>query len=188
MAASKWMTVGTVLKMNAIHYPGKLGWQDKFQEYSFKAWNERSCRLANGLKDLGVGHRDSFAVIAFNRGEWMDLYAGSAKGGQIIVPVMFRLAAAEIEYIVNHSECRAFVVEEPFVELVNEIRATLSIPENAYIYLGEGPVPDGYLGYEAWLNMSSPDEPDLMIDGEDTWTIMLYLRNHRTSQGGREDA
>lgn len=172
MTASKWMTVGTVLKMNAIHYPEKLGWQDKFKEYSFKEWNERSCRLANGLKDLGVGHRDSFAVIAFNRGEWMDLYAGSAKGRQIIVPIMFRLAAAEIEYVVNHSECRAFVVEKPFVGLVNEIRAKLSIPENAYIYLGEDPVPDGYLGYEAWLKMSSPDDPDLMVDGEDTWTIM----------------
>ncbi|MDP6179404.1 MAG: hypothetical protein QGG48_05885, partial [Desulfatiglandales bacterium] len=65
MTTSKWVHVGTVLKMNAINYPDKLGWQDKFKEYSFKDWNERSCRLANGLKDLGVGHKAPFAVIAY---------------------------------------------------------------------------------------------------------------------------
>ena len=84
MTISKWMHVGTVLKMNAINCPDKLGWQDKFKEYSFKEWNERSCRLAHGLKSLGVGYKDTFAVIAYNRGEWMDIYASCAKGGQVV--------------------------------------------------------------------------------------------------------
>jgi acyl-CoA synthetase (AMP-forming)/AMP-acid ligase II len=172
MVTSKWMHAGTVLKMNAINYPDKLGWQDKVHEYTFRAWNERSCRVAHGLRDLGVGHRDPFAVIAFNRGEWMDMYAGSAKGGQIMVPVMFRLAAPEIEYIINHSECKAFIVEQPFVDLIDGIRDKLRVPDHAYVYLGEDPVPEGYVGYEAWLAKSSPEEPDIMVDGDDTWTIM----------------
>jgi acyl-CoA synthetase (AMP-forming)/AMP-acid ligase II len=172
MALSKWMHAGTVLKMNALNYPDKLGWQDKIREFSFRVWNERSCRLANGLRDLGVGYRDTFAVIAYNRGEWMDIYAGCAKGGQIIVPVMFRLAGPDIEYIVNHSECKAFIVEKPFVDLVNGIRAKLPVPQNSYIFLGDGPVPKGYVGYENWLQKSSSAEPDIMVGGEDTWTIM----------------
>lgn len=172
MTTSKWLHVGTVLKMNAINYPDKLGWQDKFKEYSFKDWNKRSCRLANGLKDLGVGHKDPFAIIAYNRGEWLDIYAGSAKGGQIFVPIMFRLAEPEMEYIVNHSECKAFIVEEPFVDLINGIKAKLSVPRGAYIYLGDGPVPEGYIGYEEWLEKSPPEEPDIMVDGDDTWNIM----------------
>jgi acyl-CoA synthetase (AMP-forming)/AMP-acid ligase II len=172
MTISKWMHAGTVLKMNAINYPEKLGWQDLHQEYSFSQWNERSCRVANGFKDLGVGHGDPVAIIAYNRGEWMDIYAGCAKGGQIAVPVMFRLAAPEIEYIVNHSESKAFIVEAPFVELINGIREKLSVPDEGYIYLGEGPVPEGYRGYEEWLESSSPTEPDIMVDSEDTWTIM----------------
>ena len=172
MTVSKWMHVGTVLKMNAINYPDKLGWQDKTREFAFKEWNERSCRVANGLKDLRVGHKEPFAVIAFNRGEWMDIYAGCAKGGQIAVPIMFRLAAPEIEDIVDHSECKAFIVEAPFVERIDSIKDKLSVPQDAYIYLGDGPVPEGYVGYENWLAESSPDEPDLMVDAEDTWTIM----------------
>ena len=172
MTVSKWMHMGTVLKMNAINYPERLGWQDLHQEYAFAAWNERACRLANGLKDLGVGHGDPVAVLAYNRGEWMDIYAGCAKGGQITVPVMFRLAGPEIEYIINHSECKAFIVEEPFVALIDGIKEKLPVPEGKYIYLGDGPVPEGYQGYEEWLAGSSPDEPDVVVDAEDTWTIM----------------
>ncbi len=172
MTTSKWMTMGTVLKMHAANYPDKLGWQDKTKEYNFKEWNERSCRLANGLKGIGVGYKETFAAIGYNRGEWMDIYAGCAKGGQAIVPIMFRLAAPEIEFIVNHSECKAFIVEEPFVELINGIRDKLPVPQNAYIYLGDGPTPDGYMDFEEWLHGASPEEPDIMVDGDDTWTIM----------------
>jgi acyl-CoA synthetase (AMP-forming)/AMP-acid ligase II len=172
MNISKWMHAGTMLKMNALNYPDKLGWQDKNNEFNFKDWNERSCRFANGLKDLGVGHKDTFAVIAFNRGEWMDIYAGCAKGGQIAVPIMFRLAAPNIEYIVNHSECKAFIVEAPFVEMIDTIRDKLPVPKDAYVYMGDGPVPDGYIDFEEWLSNSSPDEPDTMVDSADIWTIM----------------
>ena len=172
MNVSKWMHAGTMLKMNALNYPDKLGWQDKNNEFNFKDWNERSCRFANGLKDLGVGHKDTFAVIAFNRGEWMDIYAGCAKGGQIAVPVMFRLAAPNIEYIVNHSECKAFIVEAPFVEMIDSIKDNLPVPKDAYVYMGDGPVPEGYIDFEGWLSKSSPDEPEVMVDSADIWTIM----------------
>jgi acyl-CoA synthetase (AMP-forming)/AMP-acid ligase II len=172
MNISKWMHAGTMLKMNALNYPDKLGWQDKNNEFNFKDWNERSCRFANGLKDLGVGYKDTFAIIAFNRGEWMDIYAGCAKGGQIAVPIMFRLAAPNIEYIVNHSECKAFIVEAPFVEMIDSIKDKLPVPRDAYVYMGDGPVPDGYVDFEDWLSKSSPDEPDTMVDSADIWTIM----------------
>jgi fatty-acyl-CoA synthase len=172
MNVSKWMHAGTMLKMNALNYPDRLGWQDKNNEFNFKDWNERSCRFANGLKDLGVGYKDTFAVIAFNRGEWMDIYAGCAKGGQVAVPIMFRLAATNIEYIVNHSECKAFIVEAPFVEMIDSIKDKLPVPKDAYVYMGDGPVPDGYIDYEEWLSKSSPDEPDIMVDSADIWTIM----------------
>lgn len=166
------MTVGTVLKVNANNYPHKLGWQDKHREFSFAEWNERACRFANGLAALGAGYKDRVAVIAYNRGEWMDIYAGCAKGGQIAVPVMFRLAGPEIEYIVAHSECKAFIVEAPFVELINGIKKNLPVPEDAYIYLGDGPAPQGYKGYATWLAESPPEEPNIMVDGNDVWTIM----------------
>jgi acyl-CoA synthetase (AMP-forming)/AMP-acid ligase II len=85
---------------------------------------------------------------------------------------MFRLAGPDIEYITGHSECKALIVEEPFVELIEGIRDKLPVPDNAYIYMGDGPAPEGYIGYEEWLSGSSPDEPDYLVDAADVWTIM----------------
>jgi acyl-CoA synthetase (AMP-forming)/AMP-acid ligase II len=172
MNGNSWSTVGTILKMNALNYPDKLGWQDHQREFTFRAWNDRAIRLANGLKKLGVDYQDHFAVLSYNRGEWMDIYAGCAKGGQVVVPVMFRLAAPEIEYIVNHAECKAFIVEAPFVNLINGIRDKLPVPQDAYIYLGEGPVPKGYIGFEYLLAASSDQETVTFVSGDDTWNIM----------------
>ena len=89
MSRSNWIHTGTVLKMNAINYPDQLGWQDTSKEFTFREWDGRSNRLANGLLELGVGYKDTFAVISYNRGEWMDIYAAAAKGGQVVVPIMF---------------------------------------------------------------------------------------------------
>jgi fatty-acyl-CoA synthase len=174
MTISKWIHMGTVLSQQAVQYPDKLGCQDKNKDFTFKEWNERSRRLGNALVDMGCGHTDRFAVLAFNRVEWMEMYAGCAKGGQICVPLMFRLAGPEIDYIVNDSECKAMIVEKPFVELVDSIKETLPIPPENYVYLGEpgDSVPAGYVGYEDWLAAASPDEPDIMVDSSDTWTFM----------------
>ena len=54
MTISKWMHAGTVLKMMARHYPDKEGAADKFRRLTFKQWNERSCRLADALNELGI--------------------------------------------------------------------------------------------------------------------------------------
>ncbi|MEA2040008.1 MAG: AMP-binding protein [Thermodesulfobacteriota bacterium] len=172
MTISKWTNAGTLVKMNAFNYPDKLGWQDLNREHTFKEWDERSCRVANALKDIGVGHQEPFAVLAYNRGEWMDIYAGCAKGGQMVVPIMFRLAAPDIEYIVNHCKAKALIVEEPFVEMINGIKDKLPVPKDAYVYVGDGPVPDGYIGFEDLLAKSSPDEPEQIVDSADIWTIM----------------
>jgi len=172
MIRTKWTNVGTVLKMNALNCPKKLGWQDRTKEFTFEDWNDRSNRFANGLQDLGVGRKDTFAVISYNRGEWMDMYAGCAKGGQIVVPIMFRLAGPEIEYIANHAECKGFIVEAPFVDLIDSIKDKLPVPMDAYIYLGDGPAPAGYIGYEELLAKSSPTDPDHLVFGDDVWNIM----------------
>ena len=172
MTVSKWIHAGTILKMCAINYPDKLGCQDKQKSLTFKEWNERTCRLANALTKIGVKYQERFAILAYNRVEWLEIYGSCGKGGQIMVPIMFRLAPPEIEYIINHSDSKAFIVEEPFIEIVNSMRERLPIPKGNYIYLGEGKAPEGYIHYEDFLSAASPDEPDVMVDAADVWTFM----------------
>jgi len=173
MTVSKWMHVGTVLKMNALNYPDKLGCQDKNKSFTFKEWNERSCRMANALETMGIGYGERVAVLAYNRVEWLEIYAACAKGGQVAVPILFRLSPSEFEYIINHAECKAFIVEEPFIESVNSIRPKLqTIPPDNFIYLGDNESPPGYRHYEDLLKNSPAEEPKVTVDAADPWTIM----------------
>jgi acyl-CoA synthetase (AMP-forming)/AMP-acid ligase II len=172
MSLGSWAHMGDILAVHATNYPEKLGWQDKRQEHSFVSWNQRACRLADGLRSLGAGRAQTVGVLSYNRGEWMDIYAACAKGGQIAVPIMFRLAGPEITFIVNHAELKALIVEAPFVDLVESIRPNMCIPPEGYIYLGDGPAPDGYQSYEDLLADSSPAEPAARVDAGDPWVIM----------------
>ena len=97
MKSDFWPTAKEVLQVNAVKWPNKMGIKDLYKEYTFKEWNERSCRLANALADMGMKKGDTFAVLAYNCVEWMEIYAAAAKGGFIIVPLMFRLSAQEMD-------------------------------------------------------------------------------------------
>ena len=91
MEYAYWLTAKDVLEVNAFKWPDKVAVKDLNKAYTFREWNERSCRLANALSGLGMKKGDRFAVLAYNCVEWMEIYAAAAKGGFICVPLMFRL-------------------------------------------------------------------------------------------------
>jgi fatty-acyl-CoA synthase len=68
---------------------------------------------------------DRIAMIAYNCLEWMEFYGACAKGGFVAVPIMFRLTPQEYPTSSNDSEAKAFIVEKPFVETVNEAKGRM---------------------------------------------------------------
>ncbi len=171
--SAKWLHVGEVLRMAAYLYPDKLGAKDLSRSMTFKEWNERSCRLANALLNLGLKKGDKVAIIAYNCVEWMEIYAACAKSGLIAVPIMFRMPPAEYEYILHNSEAKAFIIQNEFAEGANSIREKLN-PELAknYIYFGDDNTPENFYSYEELIKNASPEEPDVKVLPEDTWVIM----------------
>jgi len=169
---SKWLHVGDVIKMHAINIPDKIAIKDTFRQATFREWDERANRLADALSDLGVRKGDRFAILAYNCVEWMEIYAAAAKGGQITVPIMFRLAPPEIEYIINHSESKAFLVAAEFVEMVDGMRDRLPVPQENYVYMGSGDVPSGYVHYEDFVGRGRLTPADVIVDSADIWNIM----------------
>ena len=91
-----WLTAKDVLRVNAGKWPNKIGAKDLYKSYTFKEWNDRSCRLANALSSMGMKKGDRFAALGYNCVEWMEIYAAAAKGVFIVVPIMFRLSAPEM--------------------------------------------------------------------------------------------
>jgi fatty-acyl-CoA synthase len=130
------LNLGEVLTTNARLYPERIGAADLERRMTFRAWNARACRLANALRGLGLDQGDRVAVLAYNRVEWLEIYAGAAKAGLIAVPINFRLTGGEIAYIAVDCSARAFIVEDALLGAVAEIRAALPVEPGRYIHLG----------------------------------------------------
>jgi acyl-CoA synthetase (AMP-forming)/AMP-acid ligase II len=176
-----WMTAKDVLRVNAFKWPDKIGIKDMNKAYTFKQWDERACRLANALADMGLKKGDRFAVLAYNCVEWLEIYAAAAKGGFLCVPLMFRLAEPEMEYIINHCEAKIFIVqggkdrdgaELPLMKMAEGMKKNIPTVEKYISFAIDNPHFDGFASYEDVIAAASPEEPDVKVDADDIWVIM----------------
>ena len=71
------LNMGDALRAYARIYPDRPGARDLSRSMTFRQWNARACRLANGLIGLGLKKGDRFAVLAYNCVEWMEIYAAA---------------------------------------------------------------------------------------------------------------
>ncbi len=182
---------GDVLCTNARLTPTVTGVADLDRSLSFAELYERSCRLANALSHLGLEKGDRFCVLAFNRMEWVELYAAAALGGFVAVPINFRLSAPEIRYIVQDCGARVLIVEAKLANSVEAIRDELAISEAAFVLMGETQSVTGYQDYEGLIQTASASRPVVLVDLDDPWALMYTsgttghpkgaIRSHRAS-------
>jgi fatty-acyl-CoA synthase len=182
MKNGHWMTAKDVLRVNAFKWPNKVGIKDLYKEYTFKQWDERAARLANALADMGMKKGDRFAVLAYNCVEWMEIYGAAAKGGFVCVPLMFRLAPAEMEYIINHCEAKVFIVQGgsdgadgkvfPWINQVNSMKKNIPIVEKYISFALGKETYDTFVPYEEALAKASAEEPVTVVEADDPWVIM----------------
>ncbi len=167
-----WMNLGQNFKVNAKRYPDTLAVKDQNRSFTYRQTNERVNRLAHSLLALGLKKGDKVAVLLENSIEIVELYLATAKTGIVIVPINFRLAGREIEYIVNNSDAQTIFVHEQFTGAVDQIGAELSkVPPERRFVVG-GPA-DGYREYETLIDAGSSQEPACEVKPSDTW-ILIY--------------
>jgi acyl-CoA synthetase (AMP-forming)/AMP-acid ligase II len=121
------LNVADVVATHARLIPDKLAARDSRRSLTFREWDERADRLAKGLCSLGLSKGDRVALLAYNCVEWMEMYVALARAGLIAVPVDFRLAGPEIEYIAQNCQARAFIVQHDLVASVDAIRSGAEI-------------------------------------------------------------
>jgi len=98
---------------------------------------ERAFRLARALAGLGIGPGDRVAVLAQNCPEYMEAYAAAELGGWTTATVNYRLAPAEISYILADSAPKALIAETELLPRVEAgargtLAAILTIGEDSY--------------------------------------------------------
>ena len=80
----------------------------------------RVASLAGGLAEHGVGRGDVVALLSYNCPEFLETIFAANYLGAIAMPINWRLAAAEVRYILEHSGAKAIVCDEALTSLADE--------------------------------------------------------------------
>jgi fatty-acyl-CoA synthase len=163
-------TFGDVLALHARLRPDLVGAADLDRALTYASWYARACRLANALLGLGLSRGDRVCVLAYNRIEWLEIYAGAALSGLIAVPVNFRLKAAEVAYIAQDCGARAFLAEAALAGIVEDAQAELPVPRSNFVAIGTAP--PGWRDYEALIASARDGRPDVTVTASDPLAFM----------------
>ena len=164
-------TLSDAVATHARLNPDKLGARDSRRALTYAQWDERASRLAAGLLALGLHKGDRVAVLAYNGLEWMEIYVALARAGLVAVPLNFRLMAAEIAYILTHSEISAVIAGVEFPATLDSIRAELSIEPGRHILMGGPPCP-GWTGYEDLIEQAAVPRAFEPVHPDETCALM----------------
>ena len=156
--ASKW----------ALYSPER----EAFKEYETgRVWtygqiNRAAKRLAFHLtRDRGLAKGDRIAVLAENCLEYILLFSAAQKTGLVLVPLNYRLATAEIDYLLGASTPKLIVCEQKFIHLLDSAPAYASIPHR-------WPLEE----LSAWCDTDAKEIEDFpsVIPGEDDPIFILF--------------
>lgn len=158
------LSYAEILRQHAGERPAAPALTYAGQTWSFAQLHERSSRVAQALRALGVGPGDRVALLSKNCAECFELMFSCSKLGAILAGLNWRLAAREIAVIVADAAPKVLVVapeEEPLIaELPPAVVATLRI-----VRLGDG--------YDAWRAAASPADPGY-VGAPDEVALLLY--------------
>ena len=163
------INIGDFLTRRSRLTPDREGLVCEGVRRTYKDLNDRANRLAHAMKALGIGHGDRVSILAFNEPEYYDMYFGLGKIGATLVPVNYRLAGPEIQYILSDCESKVLVFGPEYAEVVDSIRN--DIPAKELIAISADP-PEWARSYETLIADASDGEPQMAGGDDDTLTIL----------------
>jgi len=115
----------------------------RWREYTWAEYAERASKIGRGLQELGVGEGDRVAIHSENRPAWALVDIGIQGIGAISVGIYPTSPAAEVEYLLGHSEARVVIVEDQ-EQLDKTLAVRTKLPNLAKIVIVD---PSGLRGF-----------------------------------------
>lgn len=135
------------------------------RETTYSEWDRRANRVANFLRQLGVGKGDRVAVYASNCSAYLDLFWAAPKIGAILQNLNWRLTVHELKGIMESGEPVVLVFSEDWREQAEELadscdtlrhRVAMGEPRNGERTLAEADTQPDTLTDRPQLEMDDP--------------------------------
>jgi fatty-acyl-CoA synthase len=115
--------------------PGRYALRWPGHDRTYAQLRDRALGLAAGLRADGLQVGDRVATLLYNRGETFELYFACAYAGLTLVPVNFRMTAAEVELVLRDCGARLLVTEPALAGVA--AAATAGLPGVSVLALRE---------------------------------------------------
>ena len=125
--------------------------------YSYARFDLSVNRTANMLRSLGIGDGDKINLHLSNCVEFLQLWFAAAKIGAVIMPTNVAATAAELEYLIDHSECRLIFTQSRHRDVARRVQDRCARVE-AIVICGDGEQGDGP-HFDALLSSQSDVSP-----------------------------
>jgi fatty-acyl-CoA synthase len=147
-------------------------WSDRYPDEPFvkygellltrKEFNSRINRFANAFLECGIKKGDRVAALMANSNVFLEILFALSKIGGIMVPLNFRLAAPELEFILNDSEPMMMIYSPEFLQLVGDLRGKVPSIKKYMCEMEGGAQEDALI--EKWISSKSEMEPVPKVD------------------------
>jgi fatty-acyl-CoA synthase len=146
------------LARTAAVYPERTAVIHGTRRYTWRAAQQRCCRLASALAKHGIGRGDTVAVMAPNVPEAFEAHFGVPMTGAVLNMLNIRLDADTIAFILKHGGAKALITDTEFSPVV--ARALARLDDKPFVIdIADPQGPNGgYLGerlgamdYEAFI-------------------------------------
>ena len=137
-----------------------LIYQDR--KYTWSQVYDRCTQFASALMKIGVGEGDVVSIMAANTPELFEAHYSVPMTGGVINTINTRLDVRTVAYILDHSDCKVFIVDRQFQKVASEALAQINCEiividiDDPYAELGEVPA-IGKLEYESFLFTGDKD-------------------------------
>ncbi|MFI7544786.1 long-chain fatty acid--CoA ligase [Actinoplanes sp. NPDC049599] len=125
-------------------------------------------RLAGRLRDAGVRHGDRVCYLGPNHPEFVTTMFATYLLGGVFVPLNFRLAAPEIDYLLAHSGAEVLVYAPECAPVVRACERVATL--GTVVAVGDPAA--GELPYETWLAAGDDIPIDVPVAGDDVACVL----------------
>ena len=110
-------TFGAALAAHAQDRPEAVALRFGERVTTFEQFDDHATKIANGLAAMGLRKGDRVAYLGKNSDQAVELALGAARGGYVFVPIIWRLAPAEVAWILEDSTATVLFVEDEFADV-----------------------------------------------------------------------
>ena len=144
----------------------------KERKYSWRQVYDRCTRFASALTKVGIGKGDVVSIMAANTPELFEAHYSVPMTGGVVNTINTRLDTRTVAYILDHSDCKVFIVDRQFhnvaIDAIAQVNREIIVIDIDDKQAGLGDIPSiGKLEYESFLQTG--DEGFEWIRPDDEW-------------------